>query len=920
MRRILVLFMCLWGALSSAIAQKQEFLTFTFEQDSILAEPGITFINFLLVKNQSNDSLKINKITAQAAYPGSLLSPSTTSFSLAPNESKRFPVKFLANQDFLKIPEQFIQYNISYLLNRDSITQSADFHINRKEEIDLNIYPFASENYLDPNLPENTVSFFVENRSYSARQIKLNYRFQPDGLQIAQKDLIISLEAKERKLIELQISPRSTKGSIPDYQLIINAEDLILNKVVGSTAIRIVILSSSRQMNAIRSNMSDNSIELTHNQMNQSLTYNQLRANGTFLINKLQANFSTNADYYAQRENLNIYNTWLELSGRKLALRLGNIYGEGYDYNISGKGAKITYKFNDKRTFEIIGSQNDYSIYNNLNNSNRNLASTLASRYQFIANKYAQAEIAYVYNTDPDKAINTHLLTLSSSIKLDSIQNIRFEGGISNEQNTDVMIQEFGYSAGIYYRMKDKKWSVNSTNFYSTPEYAGQKRGTFNLNQSVSYSLSANKQIFLRYSNSTNQPHYLTQIPLVDINDRSLSGNNYYGRNQTLGTGISLNNNNFNFSISPQITKQKNISNHIMNELFSYNIRTDIGSHLGKHSLNFSSEYGLTNINKQDDWSKTLRLMLSYRYKNISLNALANFNSQNIYDVIQAIESKNKSNNYSIYSSYSFKAFNQKFTANLSGGLNYSAVYSNFNKNINANIEYKIINSWAITAASYYSGFKSENFSGNNTQFKVGIKKYFKPSTSVGSHKVKLKLFQDKNYNGIMDDYEQAIPGKLIRLNSTAALTDKNGEVSYQNVMSGTYRIRIDEKEGLQLMGSDSLQVKRNKTVLLPMIQNNHISGELKEIRQQYDDKVSDIIGINIYARNEKGEIFNTYINPEGKFNFYIKEGTYTIYIENNRYQFLNSSQNIQVITGQDSDTLLFEFKKKDTAIKVKRF
>ncbi|TCK85128.1 porin family protein [Albibacterium bauzanense] len=918
MRNILVLFTCLLGALSSAIAQEKAPLTFSFEQDSILAEPGITFINFLLVKNQSSDSLKINKITAQAAYPGSLLSPSTASFSLAPNESKRFPVKFLTNQDFLKIPEQSIQYNISYLLNGDNKTQSASFHINRKEEIDLNIYPFALDNYLDPNLPENKVSFFVENRSYSSRQIKLSYRLQPDGLQIAQKELIINLESKEKRLIELQVSSRSTNAFSPDYQLIVNAEDLILNKVVGSTAIRIVILSSSRQMNATRFNTTGNSIELTHNQLNKGLSYSQLRANGTFLLNKLQASFTTNADYYQQRENLNIYNTWFELGNQKLTLRLGNIYGDGYDYSISGNGAKITYQPNDHRSFEIIGSQNDYSIYNNLNNNNRNLATTLASRYQF-TNKNTQSEIAYIYNTDPEKAINTNLLTLSSSIKLDPIQNIRFEGGISNEQNTDAMIQAFGYSAGIYYGIKDKNWSINSTNFYSTPEYAGQKRGTLNLNQSVSYSLSTNKQLFLRYSNNTNQPHYLTQIPLVDLNGMPLSENYYYGRNQTLGTGISLNHNNFNFSISPQIIEQKNITNRIENKMLSYNIRADISTGFGKHNLSLSSEYGLSNVNNEDDWSKTMRLMLSYRYKNISLNAIANLNPQNIYDAIQAIQSKNKSNNYSLYSSYSFKAFNQKLIANLSGGLNYSAIYSNFNKSLNANVEYTVMNNWALTAASSYSGFKSENFSSNNMQFRAGIKKYFKQATALGNHKVKLKLFQDKNYNGIMDNQEQAIPGKIIRLNSTAALTDKNGEVSYQNVMSGTYRIRIDEKEGLQL-GSDSLQVKRNKTVLLPMIQNNHISGELKEIRQQYDEKISDIVGVNIYARNEKGEIFNTFVNPEGKFNFYVKEGTYTIYIENNRYQFLNPSQNIKVITGQDSDKLIFEFKKKDTEIKVKKF
>src|SRR5690606_4259922 len=129
--------------------------------------------------------------------------------------------------------------------------------------------PFSLENYLDPNLPENKVSFFIENRSYSARQIKLTYRLQPDGIEIAQKDLIVNLEPKERKLIDLQVSARSTNNFIPDYQLIVNAEDMALNKTVGSTALRIVILSSSRQMNLSRPNTSGNSIELTHNQLNQ---------------------------------------------------------------------------------------------------------------------------------------------------------------------------------------------------------------------------------------------------------------------------------------------------------------------------------------------------------------------------------------------------------------------------------------------------------------------------------------------------------------------------------------------------------------------------------------------------------------------------------------------------------------------------
>src|SRR5690606_35040454 len=230
-----------------------------------------------------------------------------------------------------------------------------------------------------------------------------------------------------------------------------------------------------------------------------------------------------------------------------LALRLGNVYGDSYDYNISGKGAKLSYKPNDNQSFEILGSENDYSIYNNINNS-RELARTFATRYQFTSrDNNTKARIGYVYNTN--------LLTLSSSTALNSIQDVRIEGGISNEQRTFDNLKAFGYSAGIYYGMRGEKWRINSSNFYSTPEYAGQRRGTINVNQSLSYTLSENKQVFLQYSNTTNQPRYLSENNQFDSNGFLIPENYYFGKSQTIGSGLSLNNRIFNFSISPQITE-----------------------------------------------------------------------------------------------------------------------------------------------------------------------------------------------------------------------------------------------------------------------------------------------------------------------------------------------------------------------------
>src|SRR5690606_598806 len=236
--------------------------------------------------------------------PGTLLSPSPSSFTLTPGESKRFPVKFIVNQEFLKIPEKSIQYDVFYIINENIKTMSTNFYVNRKEDKKVSIYPFTTETYLNPSLPQNKVSYFIENLSYSARQLKLSYRLQPEGLHIPEKEVIINLEAKEKKLIDLYISPSSNIGFNPDYQIIVNADDIALNKSVGSTAIRVIVLSSSRQMNPTGSTTStDNSIEFTQNQMNRNLAFSQLKANSLFSIGNLQASVNTNVDYYAQSNN-----------------------------------------------------------------------------------------------------------------------------------------------------------------------------------------------------------------------------------------------------------------------------------------------------------------------------------------------------------------------------------------------------------------------------------------------------------------------------------------------------------------------------------------------------------------------------------------------------------------------------------------
>ena len=91
-------------------------------------------------------------------------------------------------------------------------------------------------------------------------------------------------------------------------------------------------------------------------------------------------------------------------------------------------------------------------------------------------------------------------------------------------------------------------------------------------------------------------------------------------------------------------------------------------------------------------------------------------------------------------------------------------------------------------------------------------------------------------------------------------------------------------------------------------------------MKQTYDDLESDVRGIVVYAEDDKGQKTYTAVDQNNEFEFYLKNGSYRIFIENNKYEYVKSSQTIQLNNADYSETLLFNYVKKDRQIKVKKF
>src|SRR5690606_16929323 len=466
------------------------------------------------------------------------------------------------------------------------------------------------------------------------------------------------------------------------------------------------------------------------------------------------------------------------------------------------------------------------------------------------------------------------------------------------------------------------KWHFQSLNSFSTKSYAGIKRGSFFSNQRIGYQFSATQRAFIQYQNSEVIPEFLSfQNAPAEAGAADLRY--YFNSTEALSSGYQFSANKWNFFFAPKVERQKTANFYNSQELFSYRFETNIGTTLGAHGLNLMAEYSYSKENNKEEWFNSLRTTLSYRYKSFSLNGTAQWNANNVFDLNSYYDVDRNFANYNLFASYNFQTPNNSLTGSLSAGASYSELYKNLNSNISGNIEYKISPSWSSTGYFNISGYKTTAAyaaSSSYYQFRVGIKKYFAATTALGNHKVSFQLFEDKNSNGQLETGEKVLANEIVKLDSFVAMTDKNGKVVFQNVPEGVYTLKVSESAGARLMMDPVITVNSNINRKVGMVKNIRVSGKLIEIKQAYDVLETDVTGIVVYARGEDGKIYTAVVNQNNEFEFFLKDGRYTIYIENDKYSYTQPGQTVQVTKEGYSEVLVFEYKKKNTTIKVKKF
>ncbi|MBV8327819.1 MAG: hypothetical protein JO178_16150 [Chryseobacterium sp.] len=908
---------------SFVFAQEKKDIQIHFENESVAVEKGSTFTNFLVIENKSSEEISIQNIIPEEQYPGLLFYPKNN-LTLGAGQSKNLPVKLIANVDFMKLRSNEITFKVSYTTPTVTGTESASFFVKKDENKNIAIYTATYENFINPGTPDSSMLLIVENQGYSKRTVRIDLQSIPDGLEMMPRQQTVSLEGLEKQTVEIKIAVRKQNTLYPEFNINATATDLLDNKIVGSNTLYLVILSHNRQIARGNEAVSgSNFAEISYNENSSGFDYLQLRGNTAFRINEnLKARVNVGADYYLDGR-YNLYDTWLEVERKKTVLRLGNVNSNDYDYPVFGRGGKVSTQLGKNNQIEVLALENNYNLYGTYFQQTK--GSTMAgAKYSFGNSQSFNGKVSYIFDHDPRFNVDTQVANGTTSFLINDKYILRTEVGLSQEKGLSNKDENTGALMGANYEGKIGKWDIQSINSFATKSYAGIKRGSFISNQRIGFQFSNSQRAFIQYQDSQVDPEFLSfqNAPIQPGNTSNLRY--YFNSTEALGLGYQFSLKKWNFLLAPKVEKQKTASFYASQELFSYRLETSISTVLGSHGLNWTAEYSYSKANNREEWFNSLKTTLSYRYKSFSLNGTAQWNATSVFDLNSYYNAADRNfANYNLYASYNFQMMNNHLSGSFSAGASYSELYKNLNSNVSGNLEYKISPSWSSTGYFNFSGYKSTAdyvTSGSYYQFRVGIKKYFTATTSLGNHKVTLQLFEDKNFNGLLETGESVLANEIVKLDNFVALTDKNGKVVFQNVPEGTYTLKVNESAGARLMMDPVIMVNSNINRKIGLVKNIRIKGKLTEIRQAYDVVETDVTGILVYAKSEDGKIETAVVNQKNEFEFFLKEGKYDLYIENDKYSYTKPIQTIKVTKDGYSETVIFEYKKKDTTIKVKKF
>ena len=623
----------------------------------------------------------------------------------------------------------------------------------------------------------------------------------------------------------------------------------------------------------------------------------------------------------------------------KKSIEIGQVNGDLIGASSSGKGIKLGYQFNEKH------SAGGFYVNSNGFFSSENSIISYGGWYKFKYNESIRlrASAGRSSNNFTERVNNS--IILQPSVNFLNSHSISFISGFNNLQFkvNDISQSTNGYLIGTNYSSIafKKKLRSNINVRYNDKYFSNGSSERINISQRFNYQLSKdwiaiatnNYQKSNIFNRNTDTFLYTQEnfFSNVSFSKKTLKGSYQPGvffeyRNFPNNSFV-LRGLNFRYSLY-------NFEKNLLTSLF-----TRAGYAKPKNVIDSEEYFSLemSGLFRYQTWS------LTGRYNLGTFSSISSQQNQNNFSTPQSLR-------LSIQNQYLFPSRQFVLESNLI--YSYNNIFKNHSLGIFPQLFYFSDSGWRFGLSANYM-FTSSDFSSvydttdigqNQNQASIGptvnsnlnlnfsLRKEFGvpiPFTNKTAASAKFVSFLDINGNNIKDKDEVSVQNIVVKLNKHEVITNFEGEASIKNVQQGKYKLEIlplEELNGWFSNTKDSIFINEDGINYIPFVRGIKVYGDIIIDRQKIavtDDKKLDLSRIKISAI--KGDkIYNTLTNKNGRFEFYLPFGSYTITMDevilNDRFRVTRNNLPVKLRNDQDGVYVSFYIIEKRRKVIFKDF
>lgn len=901
-------------AATGSLCQDVANITYRFEADTVIVNKGQTIINRLVVTNNSADSAVIIKTTYSKTQH---LLELPDEIRMAPGAELGFPVKIMMTPASLR--ELKYRYEVSYKTERQiNLNNYASFYL-QSAQSSTQLKISAPEQYVFINARNSIAPVMIKctNNGFSHENVEIRATAYPAGLEFTEPIRYFTVKAGESEIITFHPIDASRSKYSPDYMVNFTAFTEA-GELIGTALVKVVTLSDKKQFDnpgTVYYDYDKHFADITAVSATNDLFFYQMRAGGLKQFNDsstLKYNITANK-YNNFRYTADFFDTWAEYDNKYGSIRAGNIY-ETLDYVIYGRGVKATVNVSPQDQIGLYYVNNNYILYSDNPNTpqqpNVYVATLKHGQETGISNNGA-----IIHAKDQRAQKETTLITDRVTHRIDKNTVLGIGAGYSRETvNLTNYQSNDGYMGELSLFKRKNQWDIMLSNYYSSPYFAGIRRGTAQLEERVSYALTRKLSVYGRY----NRLGYNPKFPQDDNYFRT-----HFNTSNIYEGGINTRYKNHSVQSKVYVMEQifreyitSGTANTVATSL-SKRLATEVKTDYESDHFMLSADVGHTNYNRAGTKQNFISARFTGAYSHDFLGVSMVYQRGPFYLTDAISQAPGQYEYFSIGPIVNLKDFDHKIDASFAGYINYNRYLSGWNLVTSTTVNYKPGKTWLLHGQLLYSRV----FQTNVYSTRVGITKEFRTRKTIGGL-VKLRAFGDRNANGYKDEREAYLRGMTLDMNGNVAYTNDKGMVTYKHVPRGEQTIRLLNGKGWYMQGPMiSDEAERKQIIDIPLVRSGILKGKVKVMKNKYDTKPFNPEGIKVIIRDTLNNEYKTYLDAFGTFSISLPVNSYTVDVEQVLEQFkvTNPGQKADIKENENTE-LEFELIDNNRTIDIKKF